>query len=115
MCNELTISDRWPWNYATIDPDDLERGVRRVHFGRVDDSKIPHKYIQECQHITEKEYIETYMEQILSHETLHFIIYDFFRGQGTDTALDKTKDLDNFDNWALKPISFHSLHRSTNR
>ena len=52
------------------------------------------------------DYLEQYMEQILSHETIHLTIYSLFCGGGYVSALYPSLMLDSFDNWGLHPISF---------
>ena len=91
MCNDLIISELHPYNFATIDILELKKGFRKVHLGEVTDSQLHHKFSQFCLCKTEGEYMETYIEQILSHETIHFVLYDIFR----DLLI--TKQLDSFD------------------
>lgn len=107
MCNDLIISERFSFNVATIDIEEMKKGLRNVYLGEMTDSRISHKYAKASLCETENEYVETYIEQILSHETIHFVLYDFF------LDIDIVKSLDRFDNWSLNPISFHCLHRKT--
>ncbi len=51
-------------------------------------------------------YLEEYVENIITHETIHLAIYDVFCGWSHIYAQHYCYMLDSFDNWGLNPISF---------
>ena len=84
---------------AYVMPDDLLRGKRIMYFGGNMD-KVTAVYNDEPERITDNrvyqfpsyiDYLITNTERIVSHETIHLLIYDLTK------SIDTTRDYDNID------------------
>ena len=105
MVNDLIISEAHNYNFASIDLLEMVAGHKKVYFGAKENGKLCHRYAERCFCNTKWEYIELYAEQIISHESVHFAIWD------ACAEVEPVRQLDNFDNWHLNPISFAVLSK----
>lgn len=114
---ELSLNHRWEWGFATIDPDELRSGKKIVHLRSKEGSELGELSLKETGCRFCNEYVERYFEQIMSHETIHFAIYDLFKHEDPQKGESITRMLDYFDGFCLKaygctkidPICFHPL------
>lgn len=95
-------------SFACVDPrKDFTEGRFVVYLGGRDmEREVAEPFAHESGCLDPKRYIERYIEQILSHETLHWAIFNSQEELGWKLAA--CTRLDAFDNWGLNPISFHS-------
>ena len=104
---EIVLDHDRVGSFACVDPlKDFYGGRFIVYLGGRDmERKVaePYAHISGCEN--PEEYIERYIEQILSHETLHWALFNSQEELGWKLAA--CNRLDTFDNWNFKPISFH--------
>lgn len=106
---ELSLDSRYDWGFAIIDPEELKAGVKKVYLRGGSDDELSDNTKKITGYKDAFGFVEGYIEQMISHESTHFAIFDVFKDENLSKAISMTRKLDHFDGFYQKPTGLTEL------